>query len=130
MALQDKRYGTNLDMQGYQIKNHRLENLASDPGSSNAGDIWFNTADAMARVYDGANARDLYADDDDFYSLSTITSTDDADFVLVADNSDSFNYKKITRANFLIGAGTILNAYYRIIAESGTAKRFLQYSQV
>ena len=121
MALQDKRYGTNLDLQGYQLKNHRLEVLASDPGGSNAGDIWFNSTDAEAKVYDGANARALYADDDDFFSLPLITSADDADHLLVAEASDSNNYKRITRANFLTGAGTVFNAYYRIIAESGTA---------
>jgi len=121
MALQDKRYGTNLDLQGYQLKNHRLEVLSSDPVGSNAGDIWFNTTDGLAKIHDGANDLALYALDDDFYSLSTISSPADADFIMVAEASDSFNYKKITRANFLSGLGSVASAYYRIIAESGTA---------
>jgi len=122
MALADRVYGTHIDMEELQIKQHRLENLVNDPVTTSAGLLWYNSTDDVAKVWDGSNARELYADDDDFYNNAVlITSGQDTDEILVADASDSYNYKRITRANFLSGTAAITNAYYRIIAETGVA---------
>jgi hypothetical protein len=122
MAAQDIRYGMNIDMLGAQIKNHRLEQRTSDPAILNAGSIWYDTLTDTAKVYNGANVKALYADDDDFHSLSSILSTvANNDELLIADADDSYAYKRITRQDLLSGVGTVENAYYRIIAEAGVA---------
>ena len=65
---------------------------------------------------------DVSAPDDDFYNeLTLVTSIQDADQLLIADASDSFNYKRISKATFVTDLGAVQNGYYRIIADSGTA---------
>ena len=38
-----------------QLKNARIENLASDPGAPQNGQIWFNTTDGVYRGYNGTD---------------------------------------------------------------------------
>jgi hypothetical protein len=65
---------------------------------------------------------DISDPDDDFYNtLTLVTSIEDNDQLLIADASDFYSYKRITRANLVDGLGTVQNAYYRIIADAGTA---------
>jgi len=46
----------NLDLNGNQLLNARLQNLASDPGTgAEAGDIIFNTTSKVFKFYDGTN---------------------------------------------------------------------------
>tara|TARA_R100001510_G_scaffold18450_1_gene15933 strand:- start:1139 stop:1801 length:663 start_codon:yes stop_codon:yes gene_type:complete len=45
----------NLDLNGNQLLNARLQNLASDPGTAEAGDIIFNTSSKVFKFYDGTN---------------------------------------------------------------------------
>ena len=40
----------NLDLNGNQLLNARLQNLASDPTSAKAGDIIFNTTSGKLKV--------------------------------------------------------------------------------
>ncbi len=44
----------NLDLNDNQLLNARLENLASDPGSANAGDIIYNTSSNVLKFYNGS----------------------------------------------------------------------------
>ena len=45
----------NLDLNDNQLLNARLENLASDPGSANAGDVIFNTtSNVHVKYYNGS----------------------------------------------------------------------------
>ena len=44
----------NLDLNGNQLLNARLQNLASDPGSANAGDIIYNTTSNVFKYYNGS----------------------------------------------------------------------------
>lgn len=44
----------NLDLNDNQLLNARLENLASDPGSANAGDIIYNTTSNVFKFYNGS----------------------------------------------------------------------------
>jgi len=44
----------NLDLNDNQLLNARLENLASDPGSANAGDIIYNTTSNVFKYYNGS----------------------------------------------------------------------------
>ena len=44
----------NLDLNDNQLLNARLQNLASDPGSANAGDIIFNTSSNVFKFYNGS----------------------------------------------------------------------------
>lgn len=113
--------GDDLDLQGLQIENARLHNLVADPGILTDGQVWINTSDKVARVYDGAAVRDLFALDDNFHTLTEVTSAEDNDEVLISDSSDVYRYKRIKKSNFLAGSGAIPNAYYRIIAQSGVA---------
>lgn len=45
----------NLDLNDNQLLNARLENLASDPGSANAGDIIYNTTSNVFKYYNGSS---------------------------------------------------------------------------
>lgn len=45
----------NLDLNGNQLLNARLQNLASDPTSAKAGDIIFNTTSGKLKYYDGTS---------------------------------------------------------------------------
>jgi len=45
----------NLDLNDNQLLNARLENLASDPGSANAGDIIYNTTSNLLKYYNGSS---------------------------------------------------------------------------
>ncbi len=44
----------NLDLNDNQLLNARLQNLASDPGSANAGDIIYNTSSNVFKYYNGS----------------------------------------------------------------------------
>jgi len=43
----------NLDLNDNQLLNARLQNLASDPGTANAGDIIYNTSSNLFKFYNG-----------------------------------------------------------------------------
>ena len=43
----------NLDLNGNQLLNARLQNLASDPGSANTGDIIYNSTSNLLKFYNG-----------------------------------------------------------------------------
>ena len=45
----------NLDLSGNQLLNARLQNLASDPGSANAGDIIYNSTSNVFKFYNGTS---------------------------------------------------------------------------
>ena len=45
----------NLNLSGNQLLNARIQNLASDPGSANAGDIIYNTTSNKLKFYDGTS---------------------------------------------------------------------------
>ena len=45
----------NLDLSGNQLLNARVENLASDPGTANAGDIIYNTTSNVFKYYNGSS---------------------------------------------------------------------------
>ena len=45
----------NLDLNDNQLLNARLENLASDPGTANAGDIIYNTTSNVFKYYNGSS---------------------------------------------------------------------------
>ena len=52
----------NLDLNDNQLLNARLENLASDPGSANAGDVIYNTTSNTVKYYNGSGWISLTAD--------------------------------------------------------------------
>lgn len=71
----------NLDLNDNQLLNARLENLASDPGSANAGDVIYNTTSNTVKYYNGSGWISLTADTNfeswdlsDGSSSATITS--------------------------------------------------------
>ena len=75
----------NLDLNDNQLLNARLENLASDPGSANAGDVIFNTTSNVMKYYNGSGWISLTADTNfdnwelgDGSSTATISSGDTA----------------------------------------------------
>jgi len=45
----------NLDLADNQLLNARLENIASDPGSANAGDIIYNSTSNLFKYYNGSS---------------------------------------------------------------------------
>jgi hypothetical protein len=56
-------YLTNLDLNKNQLLNAALQNLASDPSSPVAGQVYFNTTDNVFKIYDGTQWVDLQAGD-------------------------------------------------------------------
>ncbi len=56
----------NLDLNDNQLLNARLENLASDPGSANAGDVIFNTTSNVMKYYNGSGWVSLDDSDDNY----------------------------------------------------------------
>jgi len=44
----------NLDLSGNQLLNARVQNLAADPGTANAGDIIYNTTSNLFKYYNGS----------------------------------------------------------------------------
>ena len=121
MAAQDVRYGSNVDLQGLQLKNHRLDQQTADPGILNTGTIWYDSITNIAKVYDGSAVRPLYVDDDNFHTLPQATGVVNADELLIADSTNAYAYKRISKQDLFLGVSTVLNSYYRIIAEAGTA---------
>ena len=66
----------NLDLNDNQLLNARLENLASDPGSANAGDVIFNTTSNVMKYYNGSGWVSLTADTNfDSWDLSDGSSS-------------------------------------------------------
>lgn len=50
---------SNIDFNGNQALNMRLENLASDPGTTTTGRVYFSTATSKPRFYNGSSWLDL-----------------------------------------------------------------------
>lgn len=48
-----------VDMKQNEVQNHRLHQLATDPGSPFLGQIWFNTTSNVVKIYDGTAARTI-----------------------------------------------------------------------
>tara|TARA_A100001201_G_scaffold17951_1_gene20486 strand:- start:3638 stop:5149 length:1512 start_codon:yes stop_codon:yes gene_type:complete len=76
----------NLDLNDNQLLNARLENLSSDPGSANAGDIIYNTTSNVFKYYNGSSWVDpstgsytgwtVQADSGSTYNVSSGTTVD------------------------------------------------------
>jgi len=109
-----------IDMHGLEIRNHRMHLLASDPGTPSEGDLWWNTTDHVARVRDNTEVRNLFNADDDFYNrLDPKVTIADADEILLADSEDTFNYKRMTKANLIAGLSVVNDAYTQIYPDAG-----------
>lgn len=49
-----KKWGTHLNLAGNELQNAKIQNLASDPSSPTAGQIYYNTGDQALRYYNGS----------------------------------------------------------------------------
>ena len=117
--MADEHFYISIDMHELEVKNHRLHLLSSDPSSPPEGLMWYNSTDKVARIRDNSVTNNLWAPDDDFINLGVETSIVDADSLLFY-KSIPGEYKRITKANLLTGLGAVNNAYYRLIAQTGT----------
>ena len=70
----------NLDLNGNQLLNVRLQNLASDPGSADAGDIIYNTTSNVFKFYNGTAWVDPSAGS---YTSWTVTADNGASIAVV-----------------------------------------------
>jgi hypothetical protein len=78
----------NLDLNGNQLLNARLQNLASDPGSADAGDIIYNTTSNVFKFYNGSAWVDPSAGSYTSWSIvgdggsgsSTVSNGEEVDF--------------------------------------------------
>jgi hypothetical protein len=48
-----RRFLTNIDLEGNQLLNGIIHNLNADPATGEAGQIYFNTADQVLKIYNG-----------------------------------------------------------------------------
>jgi hypothetical protein len=99
-----KKFLTNLDLAKNQILNVALQNLASAPSSPVAGQIYFNTSDAVVYFYDGTAWVDVSGDIRDVVggsglSASTsnrvVTLDINVDNATIEINSDSLRVKDL-----------------------------------
>lgn len=74
-----RKFLTSINLNGNEIQNVVVQNLASDPGSPAAGQLWYNTTDDVLRYYDGTTVIDL-----------TSASNPNAADVPIADAADDF----------------------------------------
>jgi len=82
----------NLDLNDNQLLNARLQNLASDPGTANAGDIIYNTTSNVLKFYNGTSWIDP--------SAGTYTG-----WTVQADSGTSYNVSSGTTVDFAGGTG-------------------------
>ncbi len=59
LGVSNSAGSTNLDMNGQQVLNLRLEQLASDPGTTYSGRMYYNTTSNKARFYNGTSWNDV-----------------------------------------------------------------------
>ena len=64
-----------IDLNGNQLIDARLEVLASDPGSANAGDIIYNSTSNVFKYYNGSAWVTIQADTDVKVSVSSNDTT-------------------------------------------------------
>lgn len=51
-----RKFSVPIDLQRNELQNARIQNLASDPGTPVAGQVYYNTTTAVLRYYDGTAA--------------------------------------------------------------------------
>jgi phage baseplate assembly protein gpV len=49
-----RKFLTNLDLNTNELLNAVIQNLATDPGSGEAGQVYYNTADSVLKIYNGS----------------------------------------------------------------------------
>lgn len=98
------KYLNPIDLQKYELQNATVQNLSSPPSSPATGQIYFDTADAKFKIYQGSAWVALFAPDDDFNTISASTSAEDSDVLVIYDVSAG-GYRKITRGNLIAGTG-------------------------
>ena len=61
------KFLTNINMNGNEIQNFRIQSLATDPSNPNPGQIWFNSTEKRYKGYNGTEivdfGRELSGDD-------------------------------------------------------------------
>ena len=109
----------NLDLNDNQLLNARLQNLSSDPGTANAGDIIYNTSSNLFKYYNGTAWIDPSAGTytNWIYSASADFNIDDGDTFAL--NPDS-NYPGINLSTSETGTvvTTLARFYPKDIASS------------
>lgn len=88
-----------------QLKNARIDNLASDPGSPSVGQMWYNTTDAVYRGYNGTTVV-TFASGGNTALLQTEIDTIESSVGLNADG----NYVVPGGSNYLGSTSTVMNA--------------------
>lgn len=76
------KFLSNLDLTRNQLLNAVLQLLASDPGTPNQGQVWFNTVENAFRGYDGTNNR-MFTRGIDVTGAAQKTGTDDRPSITV-----------------------------------------------
>jgi len=59
MANDEAPFGVSINLNQYELRNARVQNLASDPGSPVEGQVWWKTATKRLAIYDGSTTREL-----------------------------------------------------------------------
>lgn len=52
-----RKFLTNIDLNNNELRNGVIHNLATDPGSGTAGQLYFNTVDQVLKVYNGTTSQ-------------------------------------------------------------------------
>lgn len=58
------QFGADIDMEQYELKGLRLEQLAVDPVAPVNGQLWYNTATGIAKMYQNNAVREFYSAED------------------------------------------------------------------
>ncbi|MBX5462816.1 MAG: hypothetical protein IRZ28_17205, partial [Steroidobacteraceae bacterium] len=59
MANDEAPFGVSINLNQYELRNARVQNLASDPGSPVEGQVWWKTGTKRLAIYDGSTTREL-----------------------------------------------------------------------
>ncbi len=104
----------NLVLKGLgQIKNARVENLAVDPVSPSAGQIWYNTADGLYRGFDGTSITTFASGGNTATILNEINAMETA----VGLNSDG-TLPSLAATNYVTGSTSLFDALVALDAQA------------
>jgi len=86
-----RRFLTNIDLEGNELLNGVIHNLSEDPENGESGQIYYNTADQVLKIYNGATEEWQAVGSEEFIgdAVGNLIQSGDGIFVDYDDENDS-----------------------------------------
>jgi len=86
-----RRFLTNIDLEGNELLNSVIHNLSEDPENGESGQIYYNTADQVLKIYNGATEEWQAVGSEEFIgdAVGNLIQSGDGIFVDYDDENDS-----------------------------------------